>query len=121
MSLIGVLGSLGAGGEVGPFYRVRTAVGVTVSGRYTPGSTSTVQLSSNTSVQPQTGEQLKVAPEGRHADELKAVYTTTDLRARPVPDLVTIGGEQYEVYLVERWPAFGATHYEALVSKLVQP
>lgn len=119
MSLRGVLGSLGGG--VGPFYRVRTALGTTVNGRYVPGASTTVALSSNTSVQPQSGEQLKVAPEGRRSDELRAVYTTTELRLRPVPDHVTIGGEQYEVYSVESWSAFGETHYEALVSKLVQP
>lgn len=103
----------------GTYTRTRTAVGTTTDGDYTPGATSTTSIIA--CVQPVEGADLHALPEGRHADNSRVVYTISDLRASPIPDKVTIEGDLYEVFKVERWDAFGATHYKAMVSRLVVP
>lgn len=116
MSVVGSITSF----ATGTYTRTRRAVGTTSSGGdYTPGATSTATLTA--SVQPMPGTELKHAPSGRHADDLRLVFTVTELRAAPIPDQITIDGEAWEVYRVRRWQAFGDTHYEVHVSRLVLP
>ncbi len=113
MALNGVIAAF----QSGTYTRKRTAAGSTVNGRYTEGSTASTSLVA--SVQPITGAQLKALPEGRHTEELRVVYTTTELLAAPIPDKVTLDGSDWEVFKVERWEHWNSTHYVAFVSKVV--
>lgn len=103
----------------GTYTRTRTAAGATVDGRYTEGATATASVVG--SLQPPTGQDLKSLPEGRHADGTLVFYTTSALLVTPIPDRLTIDGEQWEVFRVERWQAFGDTHYRAWLSRLPVP
>jgi len=80
------------------------------------------------SVQPVTGMDLQALPEGHHATNLRKLYTTAALYTRSPsndPDLVTIGGELWEVLTVETWEAFGlgsgGDHYKAIVARQATP
>jgi len=76
------------------------------------------------SVQPVTGRELKDVPEGQRGDEVRVIYTQTELHMRKAgfqPDVVTLDGEPYEVYKVERFDAFGDTHYRAYAARTKSP
>lgn len=72
--------------------------------------TSSETLTIKALVVPLSGRELQRLPEGLRSRELKAVYTTTDLRRGAddaLPDVVTVDGEDYEVQLVDDWQAPG--------------
>lgn len=115
MSLNGVISSF----STGSYTRTRTSVGTTVDGTYVEGSTSTSSILG--SLQPVTGDLLKSLPEGRRADEVKVLYTTSDVIVKPIPDKFTIDGEQWETEKVMKWEHFGETHYIAFVSNIQVP
>lgn len=73
------------------------------------------------SLQPASGETLKLAPEGAHTEDLRDLWTTTALRSRPVPDVVTIDGEAWVVFSVRPWAGMGGTHYIVGLSRRVTP
>lgn len=82
----------------------------------TPG-TSTLTITA--CVQTATGRDLKRLPEGRRTDELKAVFTATQLHTQESgqgADLISIDGDMYEVQTVERWDTSGA-YFKALALK----
>lgn len=98
----------------------RVAAGTVTNGRYTPGATSTFTLSP-VGVVP-GGSSLKSLPEGRSADDVRTLYTTTKLIKLPIPDRVTIDGVHYEVYSVQGpWTGLDGTHYSVSVVRLSQP
>jgi hypothetical protein len=110
----------------GTYKVTRTGGGSFTNGVYALGTTSTFDITA--SIQPVTGRDLQVLPEGQHANETKVVYTTTELKTRDpsnAGDKITINGEAWEVFRVERWEAFGLNlsgdHYRAFVSRLVTP
>ena len=73
-------------------------------------------------LQPASGRTLQVAPEGLHGQDLRDLWTTVELRATPVPDVVTIGGEAWAVFHVEAWPGLhGKPHWLASLSRQVTP
>lgn len=114
MSLTGAIASF----STGTYTVTRTAAGSSTLGRYTAGATSTFDIVA--SVQPVTGRDLLAMPEGLRADETRIVYTTTELRALTAAsdaDVVAIDGEVWGVVQVERWQAFGGTHYRALAAR----
>lgn len=113
-ALTGVIGAF----ATGSYTVTRTAAGATALGRYTAGSTSSFDIAA--SVQPVSGRDLLALPEGLRADETRIVYTTTELRALTSAsdtDAITIDGETWDVVRVERWQAFGGTHYRALAAR----
>lgn len=76
------------------------------------------------SVQPVTGRMLMDLPESQRADETRVVYTETELRTRMNgndPDVVTLDAEPWTVVKVERFDAFGGTHYRAYVARTENP
>lgn len=75
------------------------------------------------SVQPVGGREIRALPEGRRGNEVRVVYTATLLRTEAAgsADIVTIGGEPWEVFKVETWEAWGVTHYRAFVSRTSIP
>ncbi len=92
---------------------LRTTTEDPIKGRRVDGSTSTFDIRAN--VQPANGKDLKVLPEARHADDIRVLYTGTELyTTRPgfQPDVVTIAGFLYEVFKIEAWPS----HYRCYVA-----
>lgn len=88
----------------GTYTRTRTTAGTYSAGRYSAGSTATASI--RASVQPLTGRDLMVLPEGRRGDATVAVYTTTELRVTSpagAADKLTIDGETWEIIHVEPW------------------
>lgn len=108
--------------KTGDYTVTRTVAGSYAGGLYTPGSTSSFSIEA--SVQPVTGRDLKVLPEGHHSEEMVKIFTKTELKTRSPgfdPDKVAIGGETYEVKNVQAWTAFGGKHYEVLAARQVIP
>lgn len=117
MSVTDSIGAL----ATGTYSVSRRASGSFTQGRYTPGTLALLTITA--SVQPVRGRDLRVLPEGQRAEDTRVVYTTTELRTRTdstEPDRVSIGGEPFNVFRVEKWDAFGTTHYRAFVA-LVKP
>lgn len=110
----------------GTYTVTRYGSGTYSNGVLVAGSTSTISVVA--SVQPVTGRDLQVLPEGQHSIETKVVYTTTELKSRDASnagDRISIGGESWEVFRVEKIEAFGGNlsgnHYKAFVSRLTTP
>lgn len=73
------------------------------------------------SVQPAEPEQMKDVPEGQSTADAKLILTETELKERSEttePDTISIDGEDFRVYSVEKWQHWGETHYEAIALKL---
>jgi hypothetical protein len=122
MSLNGVLAP-GRGFSSGTYTVTRRAAETDdTHGRRVAGATSTLSIVA--SIQPMSGRDLQGLPEGQRSDENVTIYTTTFLTTRSptnAPDLVTFGGEPYEVFRVETWVAFGRTHYRAYAARRTTP
>lgn len=99
----------------------RTALGTDDGhGRYVAGATSTFTLG-DASVQP-IGSTLKVMPEGYSAEDGRLIFTTTKLVKLPIPDILTIDGEDFAVFTVDGpWTAFGGTHYNVTAFRTARP
>ena len=97
----------------------RRAAGTRVKGVYTEGASSTFEI--DAVVVPLNGDEIRALPEAYHQEELRNVYTTTELRASDTaPDSISIGGVDYRAFRVERWDAWGDTHYIVTVAKEVK-
>lgn len=65
------------------------------------------------SAQPPTGRDLQQLPDGVRADEVRIVYAREELKTTEPgyePDTISIDGNDYEVFRVETWQAFGEAH-----------
>lgn len=86
-------------------------------GRLDAGTTSTLTV--RAVVQPVTGRDLKRLPEGLRTDDVRQVFTATELKTQGAgqdPDSIAIGGEDYEVQTVERWADLGG-YWRAIVMR----
>lgn len=101
----------------------RQVEGSYVDGVYTPGGISNFTV--DASVQPISGMELENLPEGQHAENTRVLYTTTaELFPRNPTneaDEIAIDGEDWEVFNVETWFAFGCTHYKCLIARKNTP
>lgn len=118
--LADVITSLGGGALT----VTRTAVGSLSQGRYTPGATSNIGIVAL--IQPISGRDLRALPDGLHASDVRALFTTTPLKnldpTTGAGDTVAIAGETYRVFNVEGpWTLGGSTHYRVLVARQVVP
>lgn len=104
--LSGVLESF----STGTYTVTRGARSYDTNGRLAATS-STFSVSAN--VQPYPGDELNRLPEGLRTAKVKAVYTTTELRAN---DSISIGGSAWQVHVVEPWDELGA-YFRAVVTK----
>ncbi len=98
----------------------RTARGSITNGNYSSGAGTTVSITAM--VQPVSGDRLRVMPEGLHAEDVKIVFSLDELYTTGPAyeaDKITIEGTQWIVFAVERWSAWGHTHWEAQVSNKV--
>lgn len=96
----------------------RSTVVAPVDGRPSAPTTANVNITAN--VQPADGETLKTLPEARNAEDVRRLFTATELynmRNGFLPDIVTIAGERFEVIKVGGWPG----HYEVVVTKVDRP
>lgn len=120
MALRGAIASLTQGG---PYTVTRKTVGgYDEDGMAVAGSTS--MLSAAGSLQPVTGRELRDLPEGKRGDEIRVLYTLTEIRMQSPthePDVITIDGEPWTTVKVERFDAFGETHYRAFFSRTSKP
>lgn len=119
MALRSVIDSLATG-----TYQVsRTAAGVyDANGRYTAGAVTSLDIIA--SVQPVGGRKLMDLPEGQRGDEIRVVYTRTELFSRAPgrdPDRVSIDGAAWTCVRVERWQSFGDSHCKAYVARTELP
>ncbi len=126
MALRGAIASLTQGG---PYTVTRRAAGSYVDGHYV-AATGTTSFTAAGSLQPLPdgsapvgGRQLMDLPEGQRGDDVRVLYTLVALHSREVgdPDIITIDGENYVVIRVERFDAFGDTHYRCYLSRVVRP
>jgi hypothetical protein len=73
------------------------------------------------SVQPTTGEDLQVLPEGSMENEVYKLYTDTELFTREDlqdADQVELFGKRFKVINIERWQNQVISHYKILVSRV---
>jgi hypothetical protein len=117
MSVYDVIGRPGF--KTGTFTVTRYAAGSYAAGVFTAGGTSTFSIDACILDQ---GRKLKVGPEGQSGENVKAVWTLTELRASPgTPDEVSIGGEAWKVFEVAKPEGLGGSAYRAWVARKVVP
>jgi hypothetical protein len=88
----------------------RAAPTYDADGVLVPASSSTF-TTGDASLQPASAETLEVLPEGVHAEGAADLWTTTELTAEPVPDVVTIDSAPWMVVRVKKHVGMGGTHY----------
>ncbi len=91
------------------------------AGVATKPSPSTVSVPGR--IEPISGREFQALPEGRRANEVRAIFTAVPLLtegATPA-DILTVGGESWEVFHTETHVARGVTHYRSLISRLAVP
>jgi len=81
-------------------------------------STFTIEAS----VQPMSGQEMKLLPENRREEEWTKIYTDTELYSAEKgstgnADIVTIAGSSYEVFKVFPWLNGVISHYKVFLSK----
>jgi hypothetical protein len=81
----------------------RASAGSYVAGRFMPSASNVTTLLA--SVQPATGKELQLLPEGARERASVAIYTAGDLRNG---DGVMHEGESYRVLALDPWRAAGA-------------
>ncbi len=107
----------------GNYVITRALASTNVMGRAVAG-TATALAAVAMSVQPATGRALKLAPEGATADDVRVIYTTTQLYTLTdtyAPDRITIGGDTFVVYKVETFGILSGGHYRAYASRINIP
>lgn len=102
--------------NTGTYTVTRLAAGTRTLGKVTAGAPSTFEIVA--SVQPPSGRLLRVLAEGQLADDMRVVYTATELR---IKDRITLAGERFDVSRVEPWEAFGESHWRAFCARAVAP
>jgi hypothetical protein len=108
-----------------PYTVTRASAADTYSGgRRVTGATTTVSV--DAVVVPVTGQEVQQLPPGLHTQEVKAVFTTSQLFCAAdmagtdkAADKISIDSETYQVRHVEKWNALGATYYRALVTRVL--
>lgn len=120
MALRGAIGSL----STGVYTVTRTAPGTyDANGKFVAGATSTLAGVVAT-VQPVSGRQLRDVPEGQRGDELRVIYTETELWPRTpsqAGDRITLDGEAWVIVRAERWQGLGGVHWRAYAARQVTP
>lgn len=100
----------------------RPAAGSYVNGVWVEGAQSTLIIKA--SVQPATAEEMESLPEARRNLGVYKLYTDTQLQNllenANNPDIVVIGGHDYEIMRCEPWQNNIVNHYKALAAR-VQP
>lgn len=89
------------------------------AGRAVAGLSSSFNISANQ--QPANGTELKAIPEHRRNEDVRVLYTTTEILSTNnpgyEPDRIAIGTGTYEVWKVEEWPR----HFRVYASRIDNP
>ena len=96
-------------------------VGSIADGDWTPAATGTINIDAG--VQPLSGNDLKMLPEGQHAENMMKLYTSTELytvRGDIGPDLVAINGFSWKVTNVRRYTIL-SNNFKVLVQRVDLP
>lgn len=102
--------------KTGTYSVTRLAAGSYTQGRYTAGGPTVISV--DASIQPANGKQLLSLPEARRTENIAIAYSATELR---VEDIMSILGEDYEVFKVARWDFRGTVHYESYMARRGRP
>lgn len=95
----------------------RAAMTVGSDGRATATDPPTV-LSVQAAVVPLSGQDLQRLPEGSRIAERRKLYLRTLLKAGAAPDIVSVGGRDYEVESVMDWTGYGSDFFEIIVVRV---
>jgi hypothetical protein len=110
---------LSPGFNTGTYSVARPAAGTLDSaGDWVPAAGTTFSI--DASVQPLSGRALKDLREGLRSEDVRWVYTNSELRALTAgagPDVITIDGGHYRVSKVEHFRVISG-HYRATVERL---
>lgn len=88
-------------------------------GKYTAGASSTFPIVAY--IEPTIGRELEDLPEGQRGNEVRTVYTETELLAAARPDSIAIAGEAWSVIRVERFDGLGGSHFRARAARTATP
>lgn len=122
MSLQGVIEAVGI--SSGSFTVTRYTAGVpTYDNEGIRKARTTATFAIVASVQPLSGDDLQALDPSLHAEELRLVLTKTaalqTVSSAGPADTIAIGSDTWEVKTVEAWTAFGGSHWEAIVARVV--
>lgn len=111
------------GGSVQPVGSISAASGGYVDGVYQPGATTT--FAAIMSVQPLTGKELLLLPEGQRTRLHVKGYTRTELKTADQAeskkaDRVSYADTEFEVQNVESWDGGGLSHCKVIMAEVNQ-
>lgn len=73
------------------------------------------------SVQPYSGRELKVLPEGARTSDVRVIDTETPLQESPIPDHIVIRGDDYAIFKVDGPTSMGGfSLYTAYAARQVE-
>jgi len=99
--------------QTGNYAVTRHSAGAYVDGRWAAAAATNLNVAGV--VQPVTGKDLQLLPEGTAISDSRKVWTTTELLPS---DAITIGGKVYNVISVMPWEGRnGDDHFECIVAK----
>lgn len=102
----------------GTYTVTRKQAATYLKGRLVSPETTTFSITA--SVQPLTGNDMVLLPEGSRSGNTKVLFTTTQLNTvgTAEPDTIVIESVDYDVFNVETWEGFNQTYYRTLVRKV---
>lgn len=110
------------GDQVNGYTVTRRGAATVTDGVATAGAVTSTFSTGPAVLRPLNGRELQALPEGYHADDVRKLLTTADLRtldhATGLPaDTVTIDGEAWTVFRVATTTAFGGTHRQVWLAR----
>lgn len=94
--------------------------GIDSTGNVIDGTQTTFVI--NACVQPLNGRSLMVLPEGTRSEDVRVIDTMTPMQCQPIPDHISIRGEDYAVWKVDGPLTLGGmSHYISYAARQVQP
>lgn len=107
-----------------PLTVYRWTDGAYVNGRWVEATQTTIPITA--SIQPTTGEDTQLVPEGRNPQKTYKLYTSTPIKtiSDTNPDQIEIFGERYEVIQVFPWQNnanFAIVNHYKFIAMLIDP
>lgn len=98
---------------------IRTAPGAYVRGEWVDGAPAPLTIQA--SVQPVTGQELLVLPEGRRSSDVVKIYTSSELLASAEgqqPDVLAWRGHSYEISMKADYQSDVINHFKYYATKV---
>ena len=97
-----------------PFLVIRKQPGSYVNGHWVNGTAELFEIQA--SVQPMSGKDMEMLPEGRRGSQAVKIYTSTQLRTvdDANPAEVQAFGSAFELVTVEPWQSNVISHYKCI-------